>query len=610
MLMRIFLPVALLVIAQIHVWAQRPEADYTIEVSLNSSTHRLSGIQRIEYRPNSSDTLNELFFHLYFNAFQPNSSMAERTAALPDPDGRMKGRFETLSPSEQGWSKLDRVLVNGRPQRIEVRETTAKIFLDRPILPGESVAIETKFEAQVPVQIRRTGRDNKEGVDYTMTQWYPKLAQRDRYGWKTLPYVNREFFGIFGTFDVRIKTDANMILAGTGVLVNACSIESRLSQAHCSEAQRLKTTKTDLVEWHFKAENVHDFAWAADRDFRIDRNQSAGGVDLFFARAKKSDGRTWNALQSYTIRFFDAMDTLIGPYPYPRFSVIQGGDGGMEYPMCTMVLGASEPDQIEGFVGLMVHEAAHNWFYGVIATDEQRYPWVDEGFTSYAESVVMSELFPSDRLHPHVDALQAYRNRISSKSTEPLSTPADFYTTNRAYGVGAYVQGELFLWQLEGMVGTRVMRESLRAFFREYAFAHPEPADLIRILERRSGMQLQWFSDLWIGTTQTVDHGIASVRATGRDQIEISLYRKGGIPMPVDVELNFKDGSRRTVHIPLDWCFGSRVRGNEAAPEWKGYAPKYQTVLRAEYAQLKSVRLDPGQQTADIDLSNNDWVAP
>ncbi|MBI1315468.1 M1 family peptidase [bacterium] len=593
--------------AEAQTTAGLSRADYRMQVELDDSKHRIKGTQEIAFQSGAADTLHELFFHLYFNAFQPGTAMAERTAALPDPDGRMKGRFESMSASEQGWNKVRSLKVNGVAQRTETRETTLKVYLDKPIPPGGRVRIDTEFEAQVPVQIRRSGRDNNESIDYTCTQWYPKLAQYDRHGWKTLPYVNREFFGIFGNFDVRIRARSAFVLAGTGVLVNACALPAALAQAYCPEA---KGPKAEWAEWHFSAENVHDFAWAADRDYRISATQSGRGTDLYFARGPRSEAASWKALQDYTVRFFNTMDTLIGGYPYPRFTVIQGGDGGMEYPMCTMVLGAAKPDQIEGFVGLMVHEAAHNWFYGIIATDEQRYPWMDEGFTSYAEAVVMEGLFPTGDPNPHRSAVHSYRKAALAGLVEPLSTPADFYTRNKSYGMGAYVMGELFLWQLEGMVGTPVFRAGLREFYRKYAFTHPEPSDLVRILERRSGMQLQWYSDLWTGTTQTIDHGIVEVRAVGRDQIRIVLERKGSIPMPLELVLVFEDGTRRSLKVPLDWCFEAAPGSAQPLPFWNGYAPRYECTVRADFNALDEVQLDPLEYTADLHLENNRWVKP
>ena len=262
-----------------------------------------------------------------------------------------------------------------------------------------TTTFELAWKAQVPKQIRRSGRDNKEGIDFTMTQWYPKLAEYDEDGWHPDQYVGREFYGVWGNFDVTIDAHRDYLIGGTGVLQNPDEVGFGYGGV-----EKVRVRKNKKRRWHFKAERVHDFAFAADPDYvhqQIDI-QNGPVVHLLFD-PETANAANWELLKTdYLQRYFDFMAAHFGRYPYPQFSIIQGGDGGMEYPMCTMILGGG--DKFEGFTGLFVHEATHNWYYGVLATNEAAHPWMDEGFTSYAEEECMNVLFEHNAENPHLGA--------------------------------------------------------------------------------------------------------------------------------------------------------------------------------------------------------------
>lgn len=602
--------IVLLLLSTQLLYSQRPgywqqSIHYDMNIDFDVENHQFKGEQQIQYVNNSPDTLNRLYFHLYFNAFQAGSMMDQRSQDLPDPDGRIANRIGKLKQGEMGYHRIDQFLVNGAAPAFEIFGTLMRIDLLDPILPGDTAKIECLFHSQVPLQVRRSGRMNSEGVDYTMTQWYPKMAEYSERGWHTQQYVNREFFGVFGSFDVHINIDSEFILGGTGVLQNACELDKRVAEVYCKD--KLKKRKDKKQTWHFHAENVHDFAWAADDEYEISHVETPSGVDLYFLRLPDTDENSWLTLEAYTLRFIEEMSKEFGAYPYEQFSVIQGGDGGMEYPMCTMILGRGGKDNLGGMIALMVHEAAHNWYYGVLGFDEQRYPWMDEGFTTYAENVILNSLFNLDEDNPHEGSYKAFRRLKSKGFEEALTTPADHYQRNRTYGASAYSMGNLYLSQLEYIVGREILRNSLREFFNTWKFKHPEPNDLLKIIERRSGMQLHWFHDLWIGTTQSIDYALLDVRGSGRYETIMKIRREGSFPMPLEVLITLKSGSKRMMYVPTDLTVVPKTTTFTYVDTWPWTMREKEIRIPINFNEIEKIEIDPMSWMADVNTDNQTW---
>ncbi|MCX6293619.1 MAG: hypothetical protein NT127_04915 [Sphingobacteriales bacterium] len=257
--------------AQPERWQQ--SVKYTMNIDVDTLTNRFSGTQKLQYQNNSTDKLDKVFYHLYWNAFQPNSSMDVRSRELgkqlingrQDWDGRVKDRISNLKENEIGYQKIKSLKMNGVPQTFKYHETILEVNLTTPILPKSMVTFEMEFEAQVPLQVRRSGRDNPNtGVRYSMSQWYPKMCEYDYEGWHPTPYVAREFYGVWGDFDVTINIDKTYKIGGTGVLVNA----KEIGWGYDTAGTELKKIATNKRTWHFKGEKIHDFVWAADPDFK------------------------------------------------------------------------------------------------------------------------------------------------------------------------------------------------------------------------------------------------------------------------------------------------------------------------------------------------------
>ena len=318
------------------------------------------------YTNNSPEELTHVYYHLYFNAFQPNSQMDIRSRSIKDPDRRVTDRISKLTPEEIGYIKVGSLKQNGKNVSFNVVGTILEVTLNNPIKPGSSATFEMVYDAQVPKQIRRSGRNNAEGVALSMAQWYPKLAEYDFEGWHTPPYIAREFHGVWGNFDVKITIDKNYVVGGSGYLQNP----QEIGHGYQDKSIALKVPSTEKLTWHFKAPNVHDFMWAADPEFIHDIVKMENGIDLHFlykSTLEENYLKNWKNLQEPTAKLMDYFSKHIGQYPYKQYSVIQGGDGGMEYAMATLITGKRK---FGSLFGVTAHEMAHTWFQFLLATNE------------------------------------------------------------------------------------------------------------------------------------------------------------------------------------------------------------------------------------------------
>jgi hypothetical protein len=587
--------------AQCTGWQQKVHC--TIEVDLDVSSHRFSGKEVLTYCNNSPDTLRQLFFHLYFNAFKPGSEMDVRSRTILDPDPRVGSRIAALAPEDQGDLTCSMVRQNGRPLQLEPLGTVLRVVLAKPILPGKRTQLHIDFHGQVPVQIRRSGRNSAEGVAYSMPQWYPKVAAYDVRGWHADPYVGREFYGEWGDFDVRITLDSSFTVAATGLLDNAREI------GHGYAARTKKQKRSDgKLTWHFMAPRVHDFAWAADADYIQTTAQVPGGPLLrFFHKNKPELATAWDQLPGYMVRAVQFMNSNFGKYPWPEFSFVQGGDGGMEYPMLTLITGERH---LGSLVGTSVHELVHNWYYGVLANDELSYPWMDEGFAEYAGAEVMHAILPQPgQGRVHAGAMAAYLSFAATGMHEPMSMEADHFATNFAYSATAYSKGEFFLDQLGSVIGDSTLHRGLRRYFKSCAFKHPGPVDVQRAMEKESGLQLGWYFNEWINTTRSLDYAVKSAVPHG-DSTVITLERKGLMLMPVDLAVQDTNGTTTYYNIPLSLMLGARSEAFGGLP-WKPLAPwpwtypEYSFSIPVPFTKLGQVELDPLARQGDADRNND-----
>ncbi|MFP4340034.1 MAG: M1 family metallopeptidase [Cyclobacteriaceae bacterium] len=587
--------------AQYGYWQQ--EVAYDMDIDMDVNSHQFEGTQKLVYTNNSPDTLNQVFYHLFFNAFQPGSMMDVRSRTIEDPDRRVGNRIFYLQEDEIGFQKIQSLKQNGKDVQYQVDGTVLEVDLNQPILPGGKATFDMEFLGQVPLQIRRSGRDSEEGIDYSMAQWYPKMAEYDYEGWHANPYIGREFHGIWGSYDVKITIDSSYVVAATGYLQNP----QEIGHGYQETGQRLRRPKGDKITYHFKADQVHDFMWAADPDYKHTTAQVPDGPKLHFFYQTDTLAENWEKLPEYTVRAFQYMNENFGKYPYDKYSVVQGGDGGMEYPMATLITGHRS---LRSLVGVTVHELIHSWFQMILGTNESLYPWMDEGFTSYATNLTMTHLFGGNVSEAHTGSYAGYYALVASGKEEPMTTHSDHYNTNRAYGLAAYAKGAVFLEQLSYVIGQEPFQRGMKRYFNEWKFKHPNPTNFKRIMEKESGMELDWYHQYFVNTTRTIDYGIKTVEDKG-ENTHVTLERIGKMPMPQEVLVTYADGEQELFYIPLRIMRGEKPNDSEYSRtvlrDWPWVFPTYLMVIPRSADNIKSIQIDPTNRVADINKKNNSY---
>lgn len=603
LILAFILSLAILGMAQPDRWQQRVK--YVMNIDMNVQTNQFTGKQKLEYWNNSPDTLTRVFYHLYFNAFQPGSMMDTRSrrqggvngpSGRSDWDQRVKDRIINLKPDEIGYQKIVSLKMNGRPQNFKVLETILEVQLDKPILPKSKVTFDMEFVAQVPLQIRRSGRDNPTSkVRYSMTQWYPKLCEYDYEGWHPTPYVAREFYGVWGDFDVSISIDKKYIIGGTGYLQNA----NQIGYGYEDAKAKVNRPAGEKITWRFIAPNVHDFAWAADPDFIHKSRKVRDSLTLHLLyKPTNATAASWEKVLDDAEKALPLIEKTFGHYPYKQFSFIHGGDGGMEYPMATLCIGP----------GAWLHEWLHNWYYGMLGTNESLYGWMDEGFTTYAEDRVQAFLDGNNGF-AYEGTYRAYLSLAKSGKEEPLTTHADHYNLNSAYGAAVYSKGGVFIEQLGYIVGAPVRDKILLEYYRQWRFKHPNANDFIRIAEKVSDMKLDWYKEYWVYSVKTIDYAIDSLWEEG-GKTKVRISRTGLMPMPVDLQITFKDGAKELHYVPLNLMFGEKPAEDPVIPRkvydaWKWTHSTYTVETSRKLTDFTVVEIDPSLRMADIERKNN-----
>jgi hypothetical protein len=597
-------------------WQQH--VDYKMDVVMDVKNYQYKGKQKLIYTNNSSDTLKRVFYHLFNNAFQPESEMDARVQNIKDPDRRMidtlmvngkatvESRIKNLKPNEIGYLKISNFKQDGVEAKTRTAGTILEVTLSKLILPHSKTTFTLDFVGQVPVQIRRSGRNNVEGVEFSMAQWYPKIAEFDFEGWHADAYIGREFHGVWGNFDVSITIDKEFILGGTGYLQNQNEIGYGYQDKGINVVYP-KNAKT--LTWHFYAPMVHDFTWAADKEYLHDIVKGPNNVDLHFLY-KNNSGiiDNWKALQPKMVSIMDIYNKEVGDYPYKQYSFIQGGDGGMEYAMCSFMLGDKKADSM---LKTAAHELAHSWFQQILASNETKHSWMDEGFSTYIEYKALNEINSNKAENPFKKVYSSYYKLNESGKEQPQTTQVDRYDENKSYSSASYYKGCIFLSQLEYLIGKKNVKKTLKRYYQEFKFKHPSPNDITRTAERVSGANLNWYLTEWTQTTNTIDYGITAVKES-ENKTSVSLERIGRMPMPIDLLIEYTDGSKESYYIPL------RMMNYEIENEtpdikrtvlndWAWAMPTYNFTIAAKKSSISKITIDPSGLMADIKQADNSF---
>ena len=534
--------------------------------------------------------------------------MDVRSRTIVDPDGRVTDRISKLSEAEVGYLHITSLSVGGTNVAVDEQETIAQVRLERAILPGDTVRLSLTFEGQVPVQIRRSGRDNAEGIDYSMPQWYPKLSEYDPDGWHPNPYVGREFYGVWGDFDVTIGLPSDYVFVGSGYEADA---KTDGNDPFFAKYQKLGG-KGKTVLHRRLAPEVHDFTWAAERDFKQLSLKRADGVILEAAYVPGDQTTAnWELFLPIMDEAMTFANAHYGQYPYEKYAFVQGGDGGMEYAMMTLITGQRS---LGSLVGVSVHEMMHSWYQFVLGTNESLYPWMDEGFTSYASAEIMNHLVAKGLLpggevavNPHEGTVTGYARFANTGRAEALSTHADHYTTNAAYGVGSYSKGELFLYQLKTLIGEAAFDRGMLRYFNTWKMRHPAGHDFLRIMERESGQVLDWYYEYMVNTTHQINYALTDVEDAGRGKSRIMIERVGLMPFPVTVTVLTKSGDAHDILIPLDLQRGHAPvpEGTRVAQPWPWTNPTYMLAVDVPLADVVAVQINATLDHSESDPSDD-----
>src|SRR6478609_4256132 len=484
-------------------WQQ--EVNYKIEVSLDDTKHELNGSEEIEYLNNSPDQLNFIYFHLWPNAYKNNKTALAKQQLV---GGSRSYQFSKAA--DRGYITNLAFEVNGKPVKLEYeQEDVAKIILNEPLQPGQKIRIKTPFQVKVPKAFSRLGHVDQ---SYQISQWYPKPAVYDRKGWHQMPYLDQgEFFSEYGKFDVKITLPANYTVGATGVLQTASEVARMDSLAAVSEKKTAfgkdmafpaSAAKTKTL--HYVQDNIHDFAWFADKRFNVLKSE----VELPVSKRKvttwlmflnrNADGWLKNrndineAVYNYSLH--------VGEYPYSAATAVDGAlganVGGMEYPMVTVT-----------FPSAIIHEVGHNWFYGILGSEERRHPWMDEGMNSYMENRIAEEQDPNagqfafalkppiSRIfglqHVHANSMNMFVYNITGSrgADQPIDFPAQDYSSAN-YGGIVYQKTSVVLKYLANYLGQARFDSAMHDYFNTWKFKHPYPEDLQASFEKSTGEDL------------------------------------------------------------------------------------------------------------------------
>ena len=539
----------LALVGALPIGAQAPEptggpqtdvASYSIQVSLDATSKQLRGTERLTYHNPSRDSLNEVWLRLYLNAFRSPDTRWMREAG---------GEHRGFSADSPGWIKLERLVLVETGTALplpgndgDTEETIVRLPLPAPLAPGQTLALDIAWTAQLPKVFARTGYAD----DFVMAgQWYPKLAVYDRGAWDSEPWhAASEFFADFGNYDLAVTVPDNYVTGASGV-----------RQGEAANADGSKTVR-------YYAERVTDVAWTAWPSFVVySREVEAAGVrtqlELLLPPGEQGQAERHLAAAGAAL---DAYGGWYGAYPWPKLTVVvpppeASGAGGMEYPTLVttgtngFTAGLPALDQgIHGLEVVTVHEIAHQWFPMQVQSNEAREAWLDEGFADYLTTRVLARMFGADRSLLDLPGLRLsylsqQRAQVESLAVarEPLATPSWQFASFNAYAATVYSKGTLALSSLEGLLGDERFTAALRHYVSLWRWRHPTSADLLEVLSQDTEVPLAWFFADFVFGKATVEFGVANV-----DAEQAVVARLGESRYPVDVRLTFADGTSRT----------------------------------------------------------------
>ena len=590
------------------------EVNYEIHVSLDDEQHQLHASESIEYINNSSSTLTFIWFHIWPNAYKDGKSALAKQMRQDDD---LELYFSNYR--DRGWIDSLDFQVNGQKARMEIdhrNQDICRIFLNEPLLPGERITITTPFRVQIPKGIfSRLGHLDQA---YQITQWYPKPAVYDKNGWHQMPYLGQgEFYSEFGTFDVHITLPENYVVGATGDLVNAEKELAWLDEkARATEAIQefnyndlsFPKSSSNTKTLHYHQEKVHDFGWFADKRYHVLKGEVAlpksGKKVTTWAMFTNNEADLWKNSIEYLNDATYYYSLWVGDYPYNHVTAVDGvlsEGGGMEYPNVTIIGESGDAVSLEEVI---MHEIGHNWFYGMLASNERDHPWIDEGLNSFIESRYMKRKFPNLMVRDvyggrklvdlgmkwagiynmkHSSLSQHIYNVAARANTDqPIELPANDYTSTN-YGSIVYVKTAYAFNYLMAYLGEDKMDEIMSAYFRKWKFKHPQPEDFEAVAIEVSGDSLKWFFDGVIRSADKMDYSVARLERE-TDKVRLKIMNHGNVDGPFPIS-----ALRGQDTISTQWFSGTRTS------EW----------IEVDCADCDRIVVDAYEVIPDINRKNN-----
>ncbi len=611
-------------------WQQ--DVHYIIDASLDDSLNIITGNSyKLVYWNNSPNTLNELYFHLFQNMAQPGSYYENLTENNKIPI--KYGKYE-----QQGLgTTTENILVNGQAVKTELDNTILKIFLNKPLLSGDSLVVTMKFTTYYDngsMRRRMKFYETFNTKHFDGVFWYPSICVYDKkFGWTTDQDLDKEFYHDFGTFDVSLTLPQQYVMDATGILINEKEVLPDTLRAKLDIKNFTKPfsgtpsviipkEKGKTKTWRYHAENVHNFAFTADPLYRIGE-VNWNGVRVI-TLAQEQNAPKWQLSGWYTSQVIKTYSTDFGMYDWPKIIVADAKDG-MEYPMLTLDNGTYPQHQY-----LLSHEVGHMWFYGMVGSNETYRAFMDEGFTQFLTVWSMDKIVGKKRARVHPNKIvnkyldssdnryenlyYPYLNHVTENFDEPINTHSCAFNGavrhSGNYGLVYYKAGTM-LYNLKYVLGDSLFVGAMKHYVQKWKFAHPYPEDFRDAIIEYTKADLNWFFDEWLETTKYIDYKVKSVKhissENNKNTYTITFKRIGRMDMPLKYTIEYKDGSKQIFLIPNTW-FKPPTK-DSILPKWYGWdllEPTYTTEIIST-SEIKSVIIDPEMLLADADNSNNQW---
>jgi hypothetical protein len=546
------------------------DVKYTIHVSLDDVKHELSANDSITYTNNSPSELTFLYFHLWPNAYKDNTTalakqlLEERHTYFYFNEEKANGYIDSLD-----------FKVNGKAVKWKLDSTNidiCKLYLNEPLKPGQTITITTPFLVKIPHSgISRIGHD---GQAYQISQWFPKPAVYDSRGWNQFPFLDQgEFYSEFGTFDVYITLPENYVVGATGDLVNGEKETAWLDKKAEETSKTKKFDKKDIAfppsatynkTLHYHQQNVHDFAWFADKRYHVAKDVAelpySGNKVTTWAMFTNSHADIWKDGAKYVKNAIYYYSKWVGEYPYKQATAVEGAlsaGGGMEYPNVTVI---STSGDAVGLEMVIIHEVGHNWFYGMLGSNERLDPWMDEGVNSFYEYRYQQLIHPGTTTylsmarnlvhlpsHPErYERIMLYDVAAHLNNDQPITLDAPSFSTIN-YGGILYEKTAAVFAFLKDYLGEQQFDAAMQEYFKQWHFKHPKLGDLRKIMEASTGKDLSWFFDDLMGTTKKVDYKLCKAEPSGDplsftgNATKVTLKNKGQIKAPFEITAYKKD---------------------------------------------------------------------